>query len=492
MDTTAELARRTKAHDTHLITIFLAKQGDSTQFLGFFHRHIAMFVTRQVLTDHVVDDTLYLAQLLVSHLLEVREVETQRVGRYKRTLLLHVVTQYLLQGIVEQVGSGVVGSRSVALVGIDTSHELGCGVFRQLLDDMNSLAVLAFGVDNLDGLVLRDEHTLITNLSTHLAIEWCGRQHDFVELILLLRHLAVAQNLALIFRVVVAYELLFASLQLYPVAILNGSGITGTLLLFLHLHVELLLVNGKTILTTNQLCQVEGETISVEHTEGLNAIKLVLALSLQFLHRLVEQGDTLVEGAQEGVFLLLDDLGNQLLLGLQLREGIAHLVNEGGDELIEETVLLSEEGVGVTYGTTQDTADDVAGLGVRGQLTIGNRERNSTKVVGADTHSHVDLLLTSRTSLTSLTSLLFKGEVLKTCNVLLGLDDGLEDVGIVVRVLALHHAYQALEPHTSINHIHRQLLETAVSLAVELHEHKVPDLDNLWVVLVDEFTTRFA
>ena len=42
-----------------------------------------MLVERQVLTDEVVDETLYLAQLLVSHLGEVREVETQRCGRYE-------------------------------------------------------------------------------------------------------------------------------------------------------------------------------------------------------------------------------------------------------------------------------------------------------------------------------------------------------------------------------------------------------------------------
>ena len=93
----------------------------------------------------------------------------------------------------------MVGSTGVTLVSIDAGHELSCGLLRQLLYDMYRLAVLALRVDNLDGLVLRDEHTLVANLSTHLTIEWGGRQHDLIELVLLLCHLTIAQNLALVF-----------------------------------------------------------------------------------------------------------------------------------------------------------------------------------------------------------------------------------------------------------------------------------------------------
>ena len=103
-------------------------------------------------------------------------------------------------------------------------------------------------------------------------------------------------------------------------------------------------------------------------------------------------------------------------------------------------------------------------------------------MVGANTHSYVDiiLLLADR-----ILSLLLESEVLQSGNLLLGLDDGLEHVGIVVRVLALHHADQALKSHTGIDNVHRQRLKRAVSLTVELHEHDVPDLDDLWVVLVN-------
>ena len=257
--------------------------------------------------------------------------------------------------------------------------------------------------------------------------------------------------MALVFGIVVTNELLLTGGQLYPVAVLNGSGITGTVLLLLHLNIELLLVNGKTVFTTDELGEVERESVGVEQTEGLHAIQFGLALSLEGVHSVVQHADTLFEGAEERLFLFLNYLGDKLLLGLQLGEGTAHLGNECWNKLVQETILLIQEGIGITYGTAQDTTDNITCLGIRRQLTVGDREGNGTQVVGANTHGHVDvvLLLADRTL-----GLLLEGEVLQSGNLLLGLDDRLEYVGIVVRVLALHHADQTLKAHTGINYVH--------------------------------------
>ena len=83
VDTAAELAARAEAHYAHLVAVLLAEEGDSAELLSLLERSVAVLVEWQVLTDEVVDETLYLAQLLVSHLGEVREVETQRCGRYE-------------------------------------------------------------------------------------------------------------------------------------------------------------------------------------------------------------------------------------------------------------------------------------------------------------------------------------------------------------------------------------------------------------------------
>ena len=489
VDTTTELARRSEANHTYLVAVLLAEQGNGAQFLGFVEGHVAMFVNMDVLTDHVVHHALYLSQLLVADLLEVGEVETQCVGRYERAFLLHMVAQNLLQGIVQQVGGSMVGCRGISLVSVDAGHEFCRWVLGQLLDDVYALVVLALGVDDVDGFVLVAEHTAVAYLTTHLTIERRGVEHELVELVLLLGHLAVTQDVTVVLRIVIAYKLLFALNQFCPVAVLDSSGIAGTLFLFLHLHIELLLVHTEAVLTANQLSQVEGESVGVEQTESLNAVQLCLALCLQLAHGFVYHRDTLVQRTQERILLFLDDLRDELLLSLQLGEGIAHLVHQCGNELIEESVFLSEEGVGIAYGTTQDAADDVAGLGVRGQLAVGNREGYGTQVVGTHTHGDVDVVLLL---VDGVLGLFLKGRVFQSGDVLLGLDDGLEDIGIVVRVLALHHAYQALEAHTRINDVHRQRFQRTVSLAVELHEYDVPDLYDLWVVLVHQFAACLA
>ena len=489
VDTATELTRRAEANDTHLIAILLAEEGDGSEFLGLIERHLTMFVEGDVLTDHIINHPLHLAQFLVCNLLEMREVETQGVRRYERALLLHMVAQHLLQSIVEQVGSRMVGCRSVALIGIDTGHELGCGILRQLLHDMYRLVVLTLGVDDLDGLGLIADDATVTHLTTHLAIERRIVEHKFIELVLLLRHLAIAQDMTLIFSIVVAHELLLALSQFRPVRVLDGSGITGTLLLLLHLDIELGLVDCEAIFATDQFCQVEGEAVGVEETEGLNAIEFSLAISLQLLHSLVEQRDSLVEGAQEGIFLLLHHLRDELLLGLEFWEGIAHLGHQSGHKFIEESFFLTKEGVGITDCTTQDTTDHIACLCVRRQLAIGNRERNSPQMVCTDSHGHVD---TSLTSITRRTSLFFESIIFQARQLLLSLDDGLEHVSIVVRVFALQHTDQSLEAHTCVDDIHREFLERAVSLAVELHEHEVPDLDHLGIVLIHKVATTDA
>ena len=164
-------------------------------------------------------------------------------------------------------------------------------------------------------------------------------------------------------------------------------------------------------------------------------------------------------------------------------------MHECRDEFVEETVLLSEEGVGIAYGTAQDTTDDITCLGIAGQLTVGNRESDSTQVVGADTHGDIDvvLLFADRVDL-----LFLEGEILQSRDVLLCLDDRLEDIGVVVGVLPLHHTNQTLKAHTRVDDIHGEFFEGTVCLAVKLHEHEVPYLDDLRVVLVDEFTPRLA
>ena len=90
----------------------------SAKLLSLLDRSIAVLIQGVVGTDHLVYHVLYLAELLSSYLLEVREVETQCILIYIRNLLLYVLAQNLLQAVVEQVGSCIVGCTSLAVLDI--------------------------------------------------------------------------------------------------------------------------------------------------------------------------------------------------------------------------------------------------------------------------------------------------------------------------------------------------------------------------------------
>ena len=110
-------------------------------------------------------------------------------------------------------------------------------------------------------------------------------------------------------------------------------------------------------------------------------------------------------------------------------------------------------------------------------------------MVGNNTHSDVYLLLL----IDALTiSTLWEGVVIFLTRNLLNLSNNwCKDVSIIVRGLALHETNEALKAHTGIDNLHLQWLETTVRLAIELHEYDVPNLNNLWMILVYKFLTRY-
>ena len=83
VDTATELAGGSEAYHSHLVAVFLTEEGDGSHLACLFERCVTVFVERQVLTDHIVHQTLHLAQFLVGHLLEVGEVEAQGVGAHE-------------------------------------------------------------------------------------------------------------------------------------------------------------------------------------------------------------------------------------------------------------------------------------------------------------------------------------------------------------------------------------------------------------------------
>ena len=66
------------------------------------------------------------------------------------------------------------------------------------------------------------------------------------------------------------------------------------------------------------------------------------------------------------------------------------------------------------------------------------------------------------------------------------LDDGLEDVGVVVGGFSLQSADETFEAHAGVDDMHGKLVERAVGATIELHEDDVPDFDHLGMVFIDE------
>ena len=193
----------------------------------------------------------------------------------------------------------MVGCRSLACVNVDACHEVSFRILGQFLYNVYRLAVLTLGVSNVHCLVLAYQNAGVTDLTTHLTVERCVVQYEFVVCVLLLCHLAIAQDVALVFGEVVAHELLFALAQVHPVAVLNGCCVACAFLLLLHLGVEFVLSYSKSVLTADEFGEVEGESVGVEEAESLHAVELCLVLLLKLFHSRRKEVDALLECAEE-------------------------------------------------------------------------------------------------------------------------------------------------------------------------------------------------
>ena len=129
---------------------------------------------------------------------------------------------------------------------------------------MYALVVLALCIDDIDSLLLADKDAAVAYLAAHLAIERCRVEDKLIVCLLLLCHLAVAEDVAVVLCVVISDKLLLAFRDYLPVSVLHGGGIACACLLLLHLHGEALLVDSISILTADELCEVKGESVSVE------------------------------------------------------------------------------------------------------------------------------------------------------------------------------------------------------------------------------------
>src|SRR5690606_27275275 len=141
----------------------------------------------------------------------------------------------------------------------------------------------------------------------------------------------------------------------------------------------------------------------------------------------------------------------------QLGIGLAHLGHEVGHQLVEERLGLAQL-VAVAQGPAHNAAQYVAAAFVAGNDAVDDQEGARADVIGND-----------------LQRVVF--EVLDTGFARGGPDQVLEQVDFVVGMHALQHRGDAFQAHAGIDTGLGQGGHVAGGIALELHEHQVPDFD---------------
>ena len=145
------------------------------------------------------------------------------------------------------------------------------------------------------------------------------------------------------------------------------------------------------------------------------------------------------------------------LVAAQLGIGVAHHAVEVRDQPVEERLLLPEL-VAVADRAADDPAQHVAAALAAGDHAVDDQERARADVIGD--HAQAGRQVVLRAGLAHR-----------------GADQVLEEVDLVVGVHVLQHRRQPLEAHAGVDRRLRQRVQHALVVAVELHEHEIPDLD---------------
>ena len=263
-------------------------------------------------------------------------------------------------------------------------------------------------------------------------------------------------------------------MQNNPIASFHSSCITRTLLLLLHTHIETVDVGTQIIFFQYKFGQVERETVCVIQHKGFVSTDAIFPGGTGISHHLVEQANTGREGTEERLLFFLDHFLDKHLLSGEFGICIAHRFDKRRQQFVDKRLLQPEECITVTYGTAQNTAYHITGLGIRRQLPIGNRKRNRTHMVGNHPHGNIAAGIIA---------------ISLFCKASDGLNQRLENIGIIIRRFPLQRHTKTLETHTRIYDLCRQRFECTVGLTIVLHKDKVPNLYNLRVALVHQRKT---
>src|SRR5690606_18840282 len=188
------------------LPIFFTKKSGCAHALGLLNGHISLFLQSDVFADLTVDDGFYRGYFFLCKFRIMRKVKPKQLLTDQRAFLLDMVSQDFLECCLQKMGGRVVVLNGLSPCGIYHCPELRFWIFRKFFHQVYRQVIFFLGIDDLDGLFVADQHTLIPYLSSAFGIKRCGGQHQLILATFSFFYLTVPANGGGTFHRIIANE----------------------------------------------------------------------------------------------------------------------------------------------------------------------------------------------------------------------------------------------------------------------------------------------
>ena len=320
MCTTTKLDREIAHIDnSYRLAILLTKECHCPCLLCFLQAHNLCY-NRKILSDFLIDNSLYLLNFFLAECLVMCKVKPETILIYIGTCLLDMSTENCLQCLLQQMCCRMVHTGMQTLICIDRKlcciRKLDLTIF--YISNMCDLTT-----DNLDR-IFDDEltsccldHTGIAALTTHSRIKWClfdknGTIFTFGKAVYDCIFACDCHDLRFVCQSVITNKLgcdcninLLINCRIGTHIVGCLSCFSCTLALFLHTSLEAFLICSKSGLFQNFDSQIKRESISIIQLKCMLARKSFLSLCLHIFYITVQDRKSLINRLVEVFFLCI-------------------------------------------------------------------------------------------------------------------------------------------------------------------------------------------
>ena len=186
----------------------------------------------------------------------------------------------------------------------------------------------------------------------------------------------------------------------------------------------------------------------------------------------LEDRKPVAQRVAEALLLLAEHADDEVALAGDVGVGVAHHGDGYLSELGEHEAVGAEQ-VGVAHGAADDPPQHVAAGLVGGEHAVGDEHRGGAGVLGEDADGEAVAVVVVADRVRA------PGELARL------VDQRAHQVGLPQRVDALQHGEHALEAGAGVDRGLGQRRQRPGLVAVVLHEHEVPELEEAVALLVD-------